>query len=418
MDIENKHLSALDKVRMMKEEKLRKEQREEEQQKADKEKETAKAEELYAKAAEDLSTMKGRKEEILEELQGIKNRRGNIINSGHQAVEEANQEKEIKSLLHTKEGFSQMFSQEKEEWEEMRGRISGLKEELKSLENNIYEKEKEVDNFYAATPEGQRKLLEEENNELDKEISYLEEGDGTSKNALKEYKNIRYFNRTIEIYEEQIPDDIEKLGKKFEGLRNYMIDDFKLPEEASVDPNRYRDIESLDRYIAAIPGSFEEISFSIESFNSMLKVPLRDEAYEGLKENKEKIEKMLEENKRKLGDLSKKFIKIGKGKLEEENRRLKEEIAALENIMSSPAFTIDFSLGNQNMHDLFYRIDDSGGQKMYGQEFSINSLRDTLRPREMPEEAARVKEKLKNLINRKKDLEEKIAVFANKDKNK
>ncbi len=161
-------MSGLEKIKALKQEQELKRQEAENQKKQSEEQEELSKSSQYQLESDELTKMISRREEILKRLAEIKSRREDIIKSGHRAVEEARQDTEVEKILHTKEGFDEVFSGEKVEWKDLQEEVNNLNEEIKNLETSIPEKEKEVNELFSQTKEGKEQILKKENKELEK----------------------------------------------------------------------------------------------------------------------------------------------------------------------------------------------------------------------------------------------------------
>lgn len=162
------YMSGLEKIKALKQEQELKRQEAENQKKQSEEQEELAKSSQYQSESEELAKMTSRREEIFKRLAEIKSRRGDIIKTGHKAVEEARQDTEIEKILHTKEGFDEVFSGEKVEWKDLQEEVNNLNEEIKNLETSIPEKEKQVNELFSQTKEGKEQILKKENEEAEK----------------------------------------------------------------------------------------------------------------------------------------------------------------------------------------------------------------------------------------------------------
>ncbi len=163
-----------------------------------------------------LSGLLTRKDEILKRLTEIKSQRGGIIKTGHKAVEEARQDEEVEKILHTKEGFDEVFSSEKTEWKNLQEEVSNLNEEIKSLETSIPEKEKQVNELFSQTKEGKEKAHEEKRQAIEKEllqVSYGYVDVDKFKKGTWESGNI-YFDKLKRVLQQNSPEEITELLKE------------------------------------------------------------------------------------------------------------------------------------------------------------------------------------------------------------
>lgn len=164
----NNEISGLEKIKALKQEKELKRQEIENQKKQSEEQEELAKFSQYQSESEELTKMISRREEILKRLAEIKSQRGDIIKTGHKAVEEAREDEEIEKILHTKEGFGEVFSGEKIEWKGLQEEVNNLNEEIKSFETSIPEKGKQVNELFSQTKGGKEQILKKENEEAEK----------------------------------------------------------------------------------------------------------------------------------------------------------------------------------------------------------------------------------------------------------
>ena len=132
----NNEISGLEKIKALKQEQELKRLETESQKKQSEEQEELAKSSQYNSENEELAKMTSRREEILKLLAEIKSRRGDIIKTGHKAVDEARQDEEVEKILHTKEGFDEVFSNEKTEWKNLQEEVNNLNEEIKNLETS------------------------------------------------------------------------------------------------------------------------------------------------------------------------------------------------------------------------------------------------------------------------------------------
>jgi hypothetical protein len=210
----NNPVSGLDKIKALKQEQELKRQEAESQEKQVQEQEELAKSSQYQTEKEVLAKMTSRKDDISKRLAEIKSKRGDIIKTGHKAVEEARQDKEVEKILHTKEGFDEVFSEEKIEWKNLQEEVSNLNKELDELNLNIPEKEKSVNELFLQTKEGQEKIHEEKREKIAKELLenyYLKVDDWREgkwdSNTIK-YENLR------NTFKEQSVEEVSQLLKE------------------------------------------------------------------------------------------------------------------------------------------------------------------------------------------------------------
>ncbi|MCC6323606.1 hypothetical protein IT400_02315 [Candidatus Nomurabacteria bacterium] len=177
-------MSGLEKIKALKQEQELKRQEAENQKKQSKEQEELAKSSQYQSESEELAKMTSRREEIFKCLAEIKSRRGDIIKTGHKAVEEARHDEEVEKILHTKEGFDEVFSGEKVEWKDLQEEVNNLNEEIKNLETSIPEKEKQVEELFSQTKEGKEQILKKENEEAEKREHEIADNFLTYKNDI------------------------------------------------------------------------------------------------------------------------------------------------------------------------------------------------------------------------------------------
>lgn len=154
-------ISGLEKILALKQEQeLKRQESENQKRQFGEQEELAKSSEYQLKI-EELAKIISRREEILKRLIEIKSQRGNIIKTGHNAVLEARQDKEIEKILHTKEGFNEVFSNEKIEWKDLQQEVNNLNQELEKLNSEIPEKENQAGELLSQTKEGKEQKEKE-----------------------------------------------------------------------------------------------------------------------------------------------------------------------------------------------------------------------------------------------------------------
>ena len=127
-------------------------------------------EESYKEEKEDLSTAIETRDGLLKRLAEIKQRRGEIISMGHTARgkernekgEIIKQDEEIENILHTKEGFNNIFEAEDKEWQMLRGEVEIINLELSDLEESISKKQEITAELFNQTNEGRAAKAEKE----------------------------------------------------------------------------------------------------------------------------------------------------------------------------------------------------------------------------------------------------------------
>jgi|GEM_PF-4760364 hypothetical protein len=196
------NLSGLEKVKSLKQEQELKRQETENQKKLTEEQEKQAKISLYQSEKSSLNEMTARKDEIGKRLEQIKSHRQQIIDTGHSAVEEARKEPEVEKILHSKEGFDDVFSSEKEQWQNLRGEVTALNEELNNLKTSIPEKEKHVTELFFETPEGKEELRNEQGK---KYIELPREGYLGELNRGEKYASLDVVMKTSEF--NKLPDE-------------------------------------------------------------------------------------------------------------------------------------------------------------------------------------------------------------------
>jgi len=238
---QNNSMSSLDKIKNIKQDVELKRQQEAQIQKEKEKQENIDKEQAYEQEKDSLAPMLSRREEILKKLDEIKSRRGEIIKIGHKAVTEARQDEEVEKVLHTKEGFDEVFSGEKTEWKSLQDEVVALNEELQNLNLLIPEKEKQVRNLFEQTPAGQEALI----NEHKEYISSVEEKIGL--NFDKSVSNYNYYLKP-----NQHKPYFESFGRNpMNSIRANMYvlsqDNFSLPAVKDVSREDYN--EALTAYL-------------------------------------------------------------------------------------------------------------------------------------------------------------------------
>ncbi len=180
----NNQISGLEKIKALKQEQELKRQEAENKKKQAEEQEELEKSSQYQLENEELTKMTSRRGEILKRLAEIKSQRRDIIKTGHKAVEEARKDEEVEKILHTKEGFGEVFSGEKTEWKNLQEEVNNLNEEIKNLETSIPEKEKQVEGLFSQTKEGKEQILKKENEEAEKKEHEIADNFLTHKNDI------------------------------------------------------------------------------------------------------------------------------------------------------------------------------------------------------------------------------------------
>jgi len=161
----SEELSALEKIQKLKAQKEEQRQAEEEQQKRIKQEKEQSINSAYETEKAALAAAVARRDEILQRQAEIKEQRGAIIKSGSNAVKEARKDEEVEAILHTTEGFGEIFKGEKAQWGALRQEVDALNNEIATLESEIKEKEKQVSELYAQTPEGEKEIAQKKEEE-------------------------------------------------------------------------------------------------------------------------------------------------------------------------------------------------------------------------------------------------------------
>ncbi len=187
-----KNFSSLEKIKKLKKESAEKKDLIEQTKKIQTEKEESAKFDLYNTAKDKLEFLKTRKLDIEKRLEEISHRRNEIMNIGHQARVEAAADPEVEAVLHTPEGFNEVFATEKDEWQVLRSEVDNLNQELKELSLNISEQEVLVSNLYTDTKEGRELLAQQAAEEKNEKLTNLK------KQLAPELKDsIYYYNNNL-----------------------------------------------------------------------------------------------------------------------------------------------------------------------------------------------------------------------------
>ncbi len=216
MDPEKAPLSAIDKVRALKEEADLKRQQEVEAQKVSDEQKEQNIQAAYEKEKAELQSIIEKRTEVESMLDDVKNQREKIIQIGHAAVKEAKKDPAVEYVIRTKEGFDEVFAGEKAQWQELRQKVTEYNQEKTELETVLPKKEGTVRELFNQTAEG-KKMAEEtrQANERQKQEALAKEylpGNVSSYYSLDELQKGTWDVNTIRAHIiAELPED-----KKFE----------------------------------------------------------------------------------------------------------------------------------------------------------------------------------------------------------
>lgn len=324
MNLEQKNpMSSLDKIKNIKQDVELKRQQELQAQKDKEEQEIFAKERVYEEEKNSLTPMLARREEILKKLDEIKSRRGEIIKTGHKTVAEARQDEEVEKVLHTKEGFNEVFSGEKTEWKNLQDEVVTLNEELQNLNLLIPEKEKQVRNLFEQTPAGQEALI----NEHKEYINSVEEKIGL--NFDKSVSNYNYY-----LEPDQRKPYFESFGRNpMNSIRENMYvlrqDNFSLPKVKDVSHEDYN--EALTAYLyGKFVGNNEDVKKAKIGDDIKREIRASIEFNIFQKENKDELDKLHSEQKlNTLVEQNKDAIRETKEKLEKGLQELMDKTRTL-----------------------------------------------------------------------------------------
>lgn len=196
------NISAIDKVKALKEAAAIKKQQEEEQKQKSEEQDSLIKETAYQEANNTLIEKKNRQEDLLRQKEKLMFRAREILKTYRTARNEASDDEDVEKFINTKEGFDEVFAGEQAELKELKKSRNSLLEELTALQISIPEKEKEAEELFVETTEGKKlktEKSEEEKENKRKEIvakylenpTYLQSSIGKLKDGVFDYNLVK-----------------------------------------------------------------------------------------------------------------------------------------------------------------------------------------------------------------------------------
>ncbi len=154
------NLSALEKIQLLKKEQEEKRIADEKAKQDAEAAEQALHETAYEAAKVKLSAAEDAVTLINTEFENIRNQRAGIIESGRTAIAEARKDQDVEAIIKTKEGFNDVFGEDKTAWHTLREQIDALHEEKEKALALVAERKKEAEALFTKTTEG-KKVAEE-----------------------------------------------------------------------------------------------------------------------------------------------------------------------------------------------------------------------------------------------------------------